>query len=110
MCWDRTTPILVMECLRGETLDQRLTGGPLKPEEFRTIGLQMCEALTYAHERRVLHGDLKPANIMLTERGAVLLDFGLSRSIGEPAVGAQEDGQGASHTVPRVGLREHRLI
>jgi serine/threonine protein kinase len=99
--WDRTTPILVMECLQGETLDQRLTGGALTQEEFRTIGLQICEALTYAHERRVLHGDLKPANIMLTERGAVLLDFGLSRSIGEPAAGAQEDGQAAPHAFPQ---------
>jgi serine/threonine protein kinase len=101
MYWDRTTPILVMECLHGETLEQRLTRGPLTPEEFRTIGLQTCEALTYAHERRVLHGDLKPANIMLTERGAVLLDFGLSRSIGEPAAGDQEDGQAASRAVPQ---------
>jgi Tol biopolymer transport system component len=101
MYWDRTTPILVMECLDGETLEQRLARGPLKPEEFRTIGLQICEALSYAHERRVLHGDLKPANIMLTERGAVLLDFGLSRSIGEPAAGVQEDGQAASHVVPQ---------
>ncbi len=101
MYWDRTTPILVMECLQGETLDQRLTRSRLTQEAFRTIGLQICEALTYAHERRVLHGDLKPANIMLTERGAVLLDFGLSRSIGEPAVGAKEDGQAASHAFPR---------
>jgi eukaryotic-like serine/threonine-protein kinase len=101
MYWDRTTPILVMECLQGETLEQRLTRGPLTPEEFRTIGLQICEALTYAHERRVLHGDLKPPNIMLTDRGAVLLDFGLSRSIGEPAVGVQEGGQAASSTVPQ---------
>ena len=101
MYWDRTTPILVMECLQGETLDQRLTRGPLKPEEFQTIGLQICEALTYAHEQRVLHGDLKPANIMLTERGAVLLDFGLSRSIGEPAAGAQEDGQHLCHAFPQ---------
>ncbi len=101
MYWDRTTPILVMECLQGETLDQRLERGPLKPEELRTIGLQICEALTYAHERRVLHGDLKPANIMLTERGAVLLDFGLARHIGEPAAGAQDDGQAASNSVPQ---------
>ncbi len=98
--WDRTTPILVMECLQGETLAQRLTRSPLTVEEFRTIGIQICEALTYAHDRRVLHGDLKPANIMLTERGAVLLDFGLARSIGEPAAGAHGDEPPASPTVP----------
>ena len=101
MYWDRTTPILVMECLRGETLDQRMTRSPLEPDEFRTIGLQICEALAYAHDHHVLHGDLKPANIMLTERGAVLLDFGLARSIGELEPGGPEDAHTPPHQVPQ---------
>jgi pimeloyl-ACP methyl ester carboxylesterase len=71
---------LVMECLHGESLAQRLQRGPLALNEIGELGLQITEALGYAHAQGVLHCDLKPANVFITEAGnAKVLDFGLAR-------------------------------
>ena len=70
---------LVMELVRGQTLAQRVAGGRLPEAEVVDIALQICEALSRAHERGIIHRDLKPANIMVTARGRVkVLDFGLA--------------------------------
>ncbi|MBA3915259.1 MAG: protein kinase, partial [Acidobacteriales bacterium] len=70
---------LVMEYVEGETLGQRLKQ-PLAREEFFSIATQCCEALQAAHERQIIHGDIKPENIMLTPGGRVkILDFGVAR-------------------------------
>ncbi|HJU41338.1 MAG TPA: alpha/beta fold hydrolase [Vicinamibacterales bacterium] len=75
---------LVMECLRGETLAQRLVRGSLGLKEIANLGSQIAEALVYAHEQNVLHCDLKPANVFVTESGvAKVLDFGLARYLTE---------------------------
>ena len=76
---------LTMEFLDGATLAERLSGGPLPQEEARTIALQLCAGLAEAHRNRVIHGDLKSNNVILTTRGdrasrAVITDFGLARS------------------------------
>ena len=76
---------LTMEFLDGATLAERLSGGPLPPEEARTIALQLCAGLAEAHRNRVIHGDLKSSNVILTAGGgracrAVITDFGLARS------------------------------
>ena len=69
-----------MECLRGETLAQRLLRGSLGSKEIGDLGSQIAEALIYAHLQDVIHCDLKPANIFVTESGvAKVLDFGLAR-------------------------------
>src|SRR6516164_5383441 len=70
---------LVMECLEGETLAKRLEKGPLPIEQVLKFGAQIADALDKAHRAGVVHRDLKPGNIMLTPRGAKLLDFGLAR-------------------------------
>jgi len=71
-----------MEYLEGESLAQRLTaaGGSLSPEEGRSIGRLICQALEAAHSAGVVHRDLKPSNIMLVKppRHLVVLDFGIS--------------------------------
>ena len=75
-------PYLVMECLEGETLAERLTRGPVPLAEAWPLLLQIGAALQEAHARGIVHRDLKPANIMLTgpNRGTVkLLDFGLAK-------------------------------
>ena len=75
---------LVMEYLRGETLAQRLLRGPLSPREIGDLGGQIAEALVYAHGQDVLHCDLKPANVFVTESGvAKVLDFGLARYLSD---------------------------
>src|SRR5437879_10132036 len=72
---------LVMECVEGETLAKRLEKGPLPLEQVLKYGAQIADALDKAHRSGVVHRDLKPGNIMLTARGAKLLDFGLAKPV-----------------------------
>ena len=70
---------IVMEYVRGESLERRLRGGPLPLGEALRVAEEIAEALDAAHKRRVVHRDLKPANVMLTEDGHVkVMDFGLA--------------------------------
>ncbi|NDQ58123.1 MAG: protein kinase [Acidipila sp.] len=70
---------LVMECVEGETLANRLEKGALSLEQTLKYGAQIAEALDKAHRSAIVHRDLKPGNIMLTSSGAKLLDFGLAK-------------------------------
>jgi serine/threonine protein kinase/tetratricopeptide (TPR) repeat protein len=76
---DGGRPFIVMERLRGETLADRLRGGPLPPREAASLLLGLLEALDALHGRGVVHRDLKPSNVFLTPHGVKLLDFGLVR-------------------------------
>jgi eukaryotic-like serine/threonine-protein kinase len=70
---------LVMEYVEGETLRHRLAR-PISSDEFFTIATQCCEGLQAAHEKGIIHGDIKPENIMLTAGNRVkILDFGVAR-------------------------------
>jgi serine/threonine protein kinase len=69
---------IVMELIEGVPLNSRLTAGPLAPAEVGRYGLQLADAL--AHERGVIHRDLKSGNVMITPDGRVkMLDFGLAK-------------------------------
>ena len=78
---------LVMEYLEGETLERRLTKGPLPPEQTLRYAAQIADALAKAHKLGITHRDLKPANVMLTKSGAKLLDFGLATQSGPEPLG-----------------------
>src|SRR5579859_49164 len=71
---------LVMECLEGQTLADRLMKGPLPLEQMLKYGMEICEGLEKAHKTGVIHRDLKPGNVMLTKTGAKLMDFGLAKA------------------------------
>ena len=73
--------LLVMEYVEGSTLRQAI-GNPMPPEQFFDIAIQCASALVAAHEKGILHGDIKPENIMLDASGQVkLLDFGVARRL-----------------------------
>lgn len=72
---------LVLEYVEGETLRNRLRR-PVSLEEFFTIAIQCGEALNAAHQRGIVHCDIKPENIMLTKSGQVkILDFGVAKHL-----------------------------
>ena len=69
-----------MEMVEGETLSARLSRGRMSVEEALQIVAQIAEALEVAHERGIVHRDVKPGNVMIGPRGLVkVLDFGLAR-------------------------------
>jgi len=70
---------LVMEYLEGETLEDRITRGPLPADDVLRYAAQIADALDHAHQAQITHRDLKPSNVMLTATGVKLLDFGLAR-------------------------------
>lgn len=73
-------PFIVMEYVQGRTLADTLAREHrLSPERAVRIAIEICEALAEAHALGIVHRDLKPSNIMLSARGAVVLDFGVAK-------------------------------
>jgi eukaryotic-like serine/threonine-protein kinase len=70
----------VAELVDGESLATRLRRGPLPPAQVRDIAEQLCRALAAAHAQRVVHRDVKPANVLIDRTGRVKVgDFGIAR-------------------------------
>jgi len=86
---DAARAFIAMEYLEGETLSARIQRGPLSTVEALKIAIAVAGALGTAHRKGIVHRDLKPGNIMLTESGAMLLDFGLAK-YDRPVVSAEE--------------------
>jgi len=77
---DDGADFLVMECVTGTSLAEKLKGRALPEKEVLVLGMQIAQALEEAHERGIVHRDLKPGNIIITPKGwAKVLDFGIAR-------------------------------
>ncbi len=79
---------LVSELVRGRTLARLMADGLLSDRAVVAIGVVLCEALAHAHQRGVVHRDVKPANVMVPDDGgaAKLTDFGIAQLIGDDAL------------------------
>ncbi len=85
------TLFMVMEYVEGENLRDRLKGGPLPVPEALDIIWEILEALAYAHQKGVVHRDLKPGNILITPQDQIkITDFGTAHALqaGEETVAA----------------------
>lgn len=80
-----TLPYIVMEYVKGRTVRDLLSSGdPIPIDEASQIAAGVLSALEYSHREGIIHRDIKPGNIMLTQSGAVkVMDFGIARAIAD---------------------------
>lgn len=81
---DNDLVYLTMQLLSGQSLDTYLSGHEYEKrplQEVEPILTDMVAGLSYAHQQGIVHSDLKPENIFLTEQGARIIDFGIARAI-----------------------------
>ena len=78
-----TIPYIVMEFVNGRTLKEVLGAeGPLMPRRALEITADICAALEFSHRHGIIHRDIKPGNVMLTQTGVVkVMDFGIARAL-----------------------------
>ena len=81
------TPYIVMEYVEGHTLREVLkTQGHLPPQQAMEITAEVCSALDFSHRSGIVHRDIKPGNVMITNAGAIkVMDFGIARALADNA-------------------------
>lgn len=97
---DNGSPYLVMPFIRNGTLKERLGATPIGQQQIIQYLTQMADALDYAHERGIVHRDVKPANMLVDSRGRLFLsDFGIAKVL--------EGSEGLTKTGVGVGTPEY---
>ncbi|MER5263884.1 serine/threonine-protein kinase [Actinosynnema sp. NPDC002837] len=103
---DSPYPWIVMELVRGTSLDARLSDGVLSPSDAARIGRDVLAALRSAHSAGVMHRDVKPGNVLLrTDGSAVLTDFGIAALQGSTQLTATGDVIGSPEYIAPERLR-----
>jgi serine/threonine protein kinase len=72
---------IVMPYYEGDTLKRKLASGFLGVTEALDLTVQVAEGLEYIHDKGIVHGDIKPSNLMITNEGLRIIDFGLARAL-----------------------------
>ncbi|MGI8520587.1 MAG: protein kinase domain-containing protein, partial [Actinomycetota bacterium] len=89
---------IVMELIEGRDLAELLRSGPLQPSRAATLAAQSCDALAHAHAAGIIHRDVKPGNIIVSDNDRVkVTDFGIARAIGETTLTAAGSVLGTAH-------------
>ena len=102
---------IVMEYIKGKTLkDIIVNKGKLSEEETIYYATQIAEALSHAHENHIIHRDIKPQNIMVTEEKRVkVTDFGIARAVTSSTITTTSDVLGSVHYFSPEQARGIRL-
>jgi serine/threonine protein kinase len=96
-------PYLAMEYINGQTLQQRLAGGPISVAEAVRIAREIAEAMECVHGKGIVHRDLKPSNVMIATDGHVkVMDFGIATRV--PLAGIAESTTRLTMAVSEPGV------